>query len=89
MTKLSMTLAIASLTVSLAPSVQAYGQGPEATQQASFTTKQLNILFKAAERANDGQCSVGIDPTLVAVLGLDKPLQSTVQTGQAMACHAE
>lgn len=87
MTKLSITLAIASLTVSLAPAVQAYGQLPEATPQVTSVAQHVNVLFTSAEKAQDGQCSVGVDPALVTVLGLDKPLQSYVENDVALACH--
>ena len=89
MTKLSITLAIASLTVSLAPAVHAYGQSPEGAAQDVSPVTQINVLFQAAAQANDGQCSVGVAPELVALLGLDQPQQSTVLDDVAMACHAE
>lgn len=89
MTKLSITLAIACLTVTLAPAVHAYGQGPEASGQDTSIVSQVNVLFQAAEKANEGQCSVGFAPELVTLLGLDRPQQSQALTNIALACHAE
>ncbi len=89
MTKLSITLAIASLTLSLAPAANAYEQGPEAAPELVSLATQVNVLFKAAEQAQDGQCSVHIEPVMATLLGLDKPEQSFAGTPLSLACYAE
>lgn len=86
MTRLSISLAIASLTLSLAPSVQAYGQQPEAAQAHISVVTQINAMFQSAQEPQTAQCSVAFAPDLFAILGLEKPQQSTAAQSVAMAC---
>ena len=85
MTRLSMTFALASLTVSLAPAAQAYGTDMEAiTSDLSAPV----VLIGAKQPDVDGACTVNITPILAAALGLTAPNADAAPVIQ-QACLAQ
>lgn len=69
MTRISMTLAAASLTLSLAPAAQAY-QTEVDLDQVALAGDTLNVIFASQTEAPDGTCSSHIGPEQAVVLGL-------------------
>jgi len=69
MTRISMTLAAVSITLSLAPAAQAY-QTEIDLDQISQATEVLNVIFSNQEMAEEGTCSTRIEPELAFALGL-------------------
>ena len=69
MTRISMTFAAASLTLSLAPAAHAYQTEIELDQIAQ-ATEVLDFVFSGQEMAEEGTCSTQIGPELALALGL-------------------
>lgn len=88
MTRISMTFAAASLTLSLAPAAQAYQTDIDLDLIAQ-SREVLNVVFAASEPAPDGTCSTQLEPELAIVLGLTTE-EGEVNPAIAMslACHA-
>ncbi len=86
MTKLSISLAAAMLSITLAPAAQAYNTDP-----APQTLHQITQITPVGPQSIkvDGTCSVQITPTLASILGLSGDWRSgnmhAVQTSMACA----
>ena len=83
MTRISMTLAVASLTISLAPQVRATPVEPE-----SATSSLVQISFPIKEERPEGVCATDITPVLAAALGLSAPQNTPQPPRIALACNA-
>lgn len=89
MTKLSMTFAIATLTVSLAPSVQAYAVEPDASIYEQSVVEQINVLFGAATQTPEGICELDLTPVLADALGISMASDAQDVTVALASCEQE
>ncbi|SEV98595.1 hypothetical protein SAMN04488515_0523 [Cognatiyoonia koreensis] len=89
MTRLRMTFAIATLTVSLAPAAQAYAVGPETTDMEISVVERINVLMGATADHQDGICALSVTPVLATALGLSMPLEARESEGEFATCEAE
>ena len=78
MTRLTVSLAAATLTLSLAPQVQAY-----ATDAETATPAVLSVSTASAAET----CQLDITPVLAVALGLPPQVSSTSETAE-VACAA-
>jgi len=89
MTKLSISLAIATLTVSLAPAANAYSVAPEADAVYTSPVEQINVLFGAATPHQDGVCELAVTPVLAAALGISTSPDSEDAVVALASCEPE
>ena len=69
MTRISMTIAAASLTLSLSPAAQAYPTEID-LDVISEASEVLNVVFNNGEPAPAGTCASDMEPELAVALGL-------------------
>ncbi|SHG83755.1 hypothetical protein SAMN05444003_1154 [Cognatiyoonia sediminum] len=90
MTRISMTFAAASLTLSLAPAAHAYQTEIDLDQIALEAGETLNVLFADHDTAPNGTCSPGLDPELALALGLTSEAgEPNPAISLSLACNAE
>lgn len=89
MTKLSITLAIATLTVSIAPAANAYSVAPEIDSYETSVVEQVNVLFGSVKDHQNGICELNVTPVLANALGLSTPQNGTQETVALASCEPE
>ena len=83
MTRISFTLALATLTLSLAPAVHATALSPESSVQNVSVTDVLSTLTPQTP----GVCTVSLTPVLAEALGLSAPAEGPKLPQIALACN--
>ena len=87
MTKLTLTLTAAFLTMTLAPAAQAYGTDPVA--DTLITLSNVQFVAEGAQ-TSDGTCAATITPALAEMLGLPDDWRTGDDAdATAVACNGD
>ena len=89
MAKLSISLAIASLTVSLTPAANDYEAGQENGATYVSLVDQVNVLFGAATSQHGGSCEIDTTPVLASALGISTAPSNDSNVIALASCEPE